>query len=284
VKLASVVTIALALATSAAPAARAEKPHRVMSISLCTDELLLDLVPPERITSITYLSRSPSFSYLWPQAAHVKINDALAEEVLAEHPDLVLAGTYTAPVTRTLLRRAGIPMLEVEPANTFDQIRDQTRRVAGALGEAARGEALIKGMDATLAALAATKPKRTIRVAGWDGSHYVPGKGSLFDAILTAAGGTNIAVTTNARDGSFDIEQVLGARPDVLAYGADSAGIPGLVTDSDEHPLILRVYAHRRISYPEALYGCGVPQSADAARDLRVQLLRAMSGGMTPLP
>jgi hypothetical protein len=39
------------------------------------------------------------------------------------------------------------------------------------------------------------------------------------------------------------------------------------------------LYAGRRISYPSALYSCGVVESAAAAAALRVDLLRAMDGG-----
>ncbi len=258
----------------------AAKPQHIMSMNMCTDELLLDLVPPGRVASVTYLSRSPSNSFLWPQAARVPINHGLAEEVLAEKPDLVLAGTYTTGAARTVLKKLDAHMIEVAPADDFAEIRIITRQAALAVGEPERGEALIRKMDATLRMLAATNPKRTIRVAGWDGGGYVPGKGSLFDAILTAAGGTNIASSADGQSsGSYDIEQLLMARPDILAYGANSADKPGLRTDADQHPLVLKVYANRRITYPDALYSCGVPESADAARLLRSSMLAAMARG-----
>jgi len=138
-------------------------------------------------------------------------------------------------------------------------------------------------MDAKLRQLAMTKPGRTIRVAAWDGSGYVPGKGSLFDAILTAAGGTNIASSTDGGSGTFDIEQLLAARPDILAYGSDSGAMLGRRMDADQHPLLLRLYGNRRITYPEGLYSCGVPETADAARALRAAVLSVMAGkGGTP--
>jgi iron complex transport system substrate-binding protein len=251
-----------------------------MSLNLCSDELLLDLVPSSRIASVTYYARSRSNAYRWSQAAAVPINYGLAEEVLAQQPDLVLAGTYTTPATRALLKRVGIPLIDVPPANNFAEIRAVTRLAARALDEQARGEMLIAEMDATLASLARTKPPRVIRVASWNGAGTVPGRGSLFDAILSAAGGLNVAASTQGmRGGSFDIEELLLARPDVLAYGADSDGIPVLRTDGDEHPLIQKVYARRRVSYPEVLYSCGVPESADAAVALRAKLIAAMGAG-----
>ena len=121
-----------------------------MSLSVCTDALLLDLLPPSRIASITFLSRDPSNSSLWPQAAKVPINYGSVEEVFAERPDFVLAGTYTTPATRMLIKEVGLPMLEVPAAKNFAEIRATTRSVAHALGVAASGEALIAKMDATL--------------------------------------------------------------------------------------------------------------------------------------
>jgi iron complex transport system substrate-binding protein len=250
-----------------------------MSLNLCSDELLLDLVPSGRIASVTYYARSRSNAYRWSQAAAVPINYGLAEEVLEQKPDLVLAGTYTTPATRSLLRKAAIPLLEVPPANSFAEIRVVTRMVAHALDEEARGEALIAVMDATLDALTRSKPRDVIRVASWNGAGTVPGKATLFDAILAAAGGMNVASSTQG-SGSFDIEELLLARPDVLAYGADSNGMPVLRTDGDQHPLILKVYARRRVSYPEVLYSCGVPESAAAAVALRAKLIAAMHAGV----
>jgi iron complex transport system substrate-binding protein len=265
------------LAWGAATAADA-KPMRVMSLNLCTDGLLLDLLPSERIASVTYLSRSPSNSFRSSEAAGVPINYGSGEEALIEKPDLVLAGTYTTTATRALLKKLGVRVLEVPPANNFEEIRAVTRGVARALGEEPAAETLLAKMDATLSTLSAGKPGEVIRVSGWNGGGSIPGKGTLFDTILTAAGGVNIASSLpDTRSGSFDIEELLMARPDVLAYGADSNGTPSLRTDADQHPLILKVYAHRRVRYPEVLYSCGVPEIADAVVEFRSQLLAAMT-------
>ncbi len=254
-------------------------PQHVMSLSMCTDALLLELLPPERIASVTYYSRQAGNSFLWPKAAMVAINYGNAEEVFAEKPDLVLAGTYTTPAARALIKKVGIPMIEVPPADNFEEIRASTRSVAHALGQDALAEELIAKMDTTLRDLDSAQPQRKIRVAGWNGGGSVPGRGTLFDAILTAAGGVNIASSEGLRDGSFDLEQLLQAHPDVLAYGSDANTTPSMHTNEALHPLILKLYAGRRISYPSALYSCGVVESADAAVALRASLLQAMQGG-----
>ena len=268
--------VVAALAWGAAAAADS-KPMHVMSLNLCIDGLILDLLPAERIASVTYLSRSPSNSFRSSEAARVPINYGTAEEVLLEQPDLVLAGSYTTTGTRTILNRLGVTVLEVPPANSFDDIRAVTRRVGRAVGEQQKAESLIAKMEATLSELASDKPSGVIRVSGWNAGGAIPGKGTLFDAILTTAGGVNIASSLpDSRSGSFDIEELLMARPDVLAYGADSNGTPALRTDADQHPLILKIYKNRRIRYPEVLYSCGVPEIADATLEFRSKLLAAM--------
>ena len=271
--------LALALLAAACLAATAPGPRHVMSLSMCTDDLLLELLPPQRIASVTYYSRNRNNSALWPQAAKVAVNFGTVEEVLAQKPDLVLAGTYTTPAARAVLKRLNMPLLEVAPAADFDEIRASTRRVAQVLGRDAVGEALIAKMDATLRDLDATRPPRIIRVAAWGEGGSIPGKGTMFDSILRAAGGINVANDGAPPYSSFDVEQLLFARPDILAFASDIAETPGLNTELAQHPLLRKLYAGRTVTYPGALFSCGVVESADAAAALRASLVNAMRGG-----
>jgi iron complex transport system substrate-binding protein len=252
----------------------AAPPRHVMSLTVCTDELLMDLAAPGQIASLSYLSREKAALKLWPQAAHIPVNHNTAEEVLAQKPDLVLTLTYASTALRPLLEKADIPILEISQAQNFGQIRAITRQVGDAIGARPRAEALIAHMNDTLRQLAATEPQRKIRVAGWGGGGFVPGRQSLFDAVLQAAGAVNIAGDDG---GYYDVESLIAAQPDILAYGDDYIDTPSLRRDQDDHPVLLKLFANRRIVYPSALFGCGVPQSADAARVLRATLTRAMA-------
>jgi iron complex transport system substrate-binding protein len=254
----------------------AASPQHIMSLTVCTDELLMDLAAPGQIASLSYLSREKAALKLWPQAASLPVNHNTAEEVLALKPDLVLTLPYASTGLRALLEKSGIRILEIPQAQNFDQIRAATRQVANAIGARPRAEALIAHMDTTLSQLAATAPARKIRVAGWGGGGFVPGRESLFDAMLQAAGAVNIV----GGEGSYyyDVESLIAAQPDILAYGDDYIDTPSLHMDQNDHPALLKLFANRRIVYPAALYGCGVPQSADAARALRATLTRTMAG------
>lgn len=258
----------------------AAAPQRIMSLKVCTDELLLDLVPASRIASVTFLSREPAGLKYWPQAAKVPINHGSAEEILATRPDLILTDPFMAPHLRPLLAKTGAKIVEVPPAVTFEQIRAVTRMVAKAVGEEARGEVLIAGMDEELRALAAKRPKKMLTVAGWGTGGFVPGTGGLFDAMLTAAGARNVE---RGAFGYYDVESLIAANPDALIYGDTYSGTTSLRADQDLHPALLKRYAGRRVSY-SSLYGCGVPKSAAIARQLQDALLTVKPApeGRTP--
>jgi len=247
-----------------------------MSLNLCADQLVLALLPPERIVSVTYISHRPSSLRLAPNAARVGINYGLAEDVFAQEPDLVVTGEFSTPAARQVLRRANYPLYELPTADNFSEIRAITRDLARVLGAEARGEELIAGMDATLGELDRTKPANPITVIAWDGSGIAPGKGSLFDEILTVAGGVNLATTfSEAPMVSIDMEQLMAAQPDLIAYGDAYLDTPSLRFAPLNHPVIRDIYADRQIRYPEAQYVCGLPSSAEAARQLRETMLEA---------
>jgi iron complex transport system substrate-binding protein len=251
------------------------KPQRVMSLNGCTDLLVLQMVPKARVVSVTYRARDAARAFAPGLADGIPTNDGRAEEVVAFRPDLVVAGRFTTPATRALVRRARIPLVELDDANSFADIRRIVRELGAATGEPARAEAMIARMDAVLADLAARPPSRVRTVAAWSGGGAVPGRGSLADAVIVAAGAVNIAARTDdARYGDFDVEALLRARPDALLQGDPRLTHPALRVEQGRHPLVRRLYAGRTIATPESLYACGLPQTADAALALR----RALDG------
>lgn len=247
-------------------------PRRVVSLNLCADQLVMALARPEHIASITWLSRSEGDPDLLALARRLPVNHGAAEEVLAARPDLVIAGRYTTSTTRALLRRAGVPLLEIEPAQDWEGIRTVTRTVAAALGEAARGEALIAEMDARLVLLEGSRPALPIRVIGWGGgANDVPGRDTLFNTLLETAGGVNVGALAQER-GGFDVERVVLRRPQALLRGVAYGSTPALRNEAARHRLLRRLYPQGQLTYPEALFGCGVPNAAVAAQMLQGSL------------
>jgi len=268
-------------APSAIPQATA-RPLRVMSINQCTDQIVLALLPPERIASVSWLARDPQGSLMSDAAQRVGINKGSAEEVMRQRPDLVVAGRFTTPAVRGLLKQLGWPVLEVDEADSFKSIRTITRTIAAAVDARARGEALIAAMDRKLADLARDRGP-PIRVAAWDGGGFSAGKGSLYDLVLRTAGAVNVANEPPASAyGRPDVEVLLAAAPQLLLQGGYEGG--SLRENVARHPLVRRYWGRERtLVVRQAYYSCGTPMIADAALTLRTELRRKLAAARTPL-
>ena len=75
--------------------------------------------------------------------------------MLRYDPDLVLAGPFGVSATVNLLRRLGRNVVIVPQPQDLDGVRASVRAVAAAVGEEAKGEALIAEFDRRLSAPAA---------------------------------------------------------------------------------------------------------------------------------
>ena len=262
--------VAAILPGMAAAFAAPAKPQRILSMNQCTDLLVLQLVPKARIAGVTYLARDGAQALFPGAASGIPVNYGTPEDILKFRPDLILASDFSLAVTRRLAREVGAPIVEVRSATTFDEIRRSLRQVGAAVGEPGRAEALVRGMDAQLAELAARAPARPVRVVAWDGGETVPGTETLANHILQAAGAVNIAAQPGVTFTGFDVERLLQANPEALLYGGGTR--PLVQNDESRHRVIRRVFAGRRIAYPEVAFNCGLPQSAKAAVDLRRRL------------
>lgn len=248
------------------------RPRHILSMNQCTDLLLLQFVTKDRIASISYASREDVEELMPGADAGVRINRGTAEDIVEQKPDLILAGDFTTPATRSFARQVGAPMVEVKSVYNFEDIRTVLRQVGAAVGEPERAEQLVRQVDAGLADLAAHKPKSPRRVVGWSGGTTVPGKDTLANAIFEAAGAVNVAAGAGGFYTSMDVEGLLKANPDlILQVGTGDRAI-STQGEQGRHPLIRKLYAGRRVAYSEAAASCGLPQSIETARQIQRQI------------
>ena len=250
-----------------AAGAPAPKPQRILSMNQCTDLMVLQLVPKARIAGVTYLAREGARSLFPGAAAGIPVNYGTPEDIIKFRPDLILTGDFSLAVTRRLAKEVGAPLVEVKSARTFDDVRRALRQVGAAVGEPARAEALIRRMDAQLADLARRRPAHPNRIVAWDGGATVPGTETFANQIIRAAGAVNIAAQPGPTYTGFGVEELLQARPQALLYGGGDR--PLVQNEESEHRAIRRAFAGRRISFADVAYSCGLPQSVQAAVDLR---------------
>jgi iron complex transport system substrate-binding protein len=107
-----------------------ERPQRVVSINLCSDQLLLMLADADQVASVSQLALEPLSSFVAKQAQGYPINHARAEEVIALQPDLVLATSHDNPRLLTTLANLGYRVEKLPRANDLRQIISNIRQLA----------------------------------------------------------------------------------------------------------------------------------------------------------
>lgn len=264
------------------PAEAESGPRRVVSINLCTDQLAVLLLPRERIAALSFLARDADLSAVAEAARELPTTHGMAEEILPLKPDLVLAGTFTTRATVRLLKAQGVPVLEIGIASGFEEIRQQVRQVAAALGETKRGEAILSAMDGKLAAARAGDRQRPSALTFAPGG-FTAGAGTLSDAVLTAAGFRNRAAAAGLSGyGYLSVEALVRSPPDLLLAGDGAEARPSLAGRLLAHPALARLIPpERRARLPGALLTCGGPFTAEAVTQLaeiRTRLVRTSIG------
>ncbi|MCA8951359.1 MAG: ABC transporter substrate-binding protein [Planctomycetes bacterium] len=221
--------LALAACGGGEPASvRTERsPRRIVAGSVFAAETLLAIAPRERIAAVHELAANAKFSLVAAEVAGFPRVGAEPEQLLAVRPDLVVVDAFTKPETLAILASAAVPVLLVPAPRSFEDIATNVRRVGEACRLEAAAERLVAAMNARLAELAARRAEfAQFELMSLDGGLHTLGRGSLFDAVVCAAGAVNLAAERGA--GPFRImttESVLAWRPQVLVIEvrADSA-------------------------------------------------------------
>lgn len=268
--------LALLLLLAAAPLRAQDLPQRIVSMNLCTDQLLLLLVDRTRIASLSYFAADPAYSALADQAQGIPANRGQAEDVLAFMPDLVLTSQFSATLAANLLERLGQRVERLGFAATAEEVYAQIRAVAAYTGSNAAAEALIADMTAAIrreqqALAPQLAGKRAVFFAS-NGVSY--GANSLQHDFITSLGLRNVAADAGlVGPAQLPLEVLLAAEPDFLFTDRRSALDAQLAHPLLQHPALAALGARTRIvQLPDALFQCAGPQLAEAYRRFAAQL------------
>jgi iron complex transport system substrate-binding protein len=263
--------------TEAADAQR--RPQRIVSMNLCTDELLMRIVDPSRIASITYLSRQPLNAPLGldETIAKIRVNHGLAEEVLMSKPDLIVTGSFSTMAATSLLRSLGQNIVTFDPEADFDDMRANIRKMGEAVGEPERAEQVIAEFDARLADLQAQLPLGDRPVFADIGvNNFMSGRDTLFAHVVNAGGWRTLGETLGYTGyTNIPLEQLLRTRPDLVSTATPWSNPPSMSTQNLRHPALRDLVAHTpHITIPERYTTCGAP-SVLGAVELLVEARKA---------
>lgn len=182
--------VALAGVMLVTPGAAEARPMRVLSLDQCADQYVLALTP-EADLALSPRADDPDAWMRQAAAGRRRVRPTL-EAAVAFEPDVVVRYWGGEPRLLARLQADGVRVVTIGDATDFDGIRAEIRAVSSGLEAPERGETLIARMDATLPKRpppGAARPRAQYLTAGG----FTAGKGTLIDAILSAAGFANAA-------------------------------------------------------------------------------------------
>ncbi len=257
---------ALLLLLALLPVAAAAKPQRVVSLNPCIDSVLVRVADRGQVAAISHWSHDPAATSLpLALARRFPAQGGTAEEVIALKPDLVLISTFTPLATRAALERLKVRTVSVGLPATIAESLAQVRLIAGAVGQGARGNALVAGIEAELARArrAGTPRPALMRMA----SGFVPGPGSLSEALMANAGLPSEAAGRGLTGAGVIALEALALDPPAELITDRPQALPPLVAKltvgSGAARQPVRVEAFDR-----QLLNCGGPSLVPAARRL----------------
>jgi iron complex transport system substrate-binding protein len=264
--------VALALSSGAALATG----PRIVSMNVCSDQLLLTLADPDQILGLSRFARDAWQSWAAGEARRYPVLSGGAEDVLVAKPDIVVASRFDKRSTRELLKAKGLHLAEFTVPRTLDEVKAQIREMGDIVEHPDRAVAEIARLDAAIARAHLAVANKHYRVLPLSRRGYVPGSDSLVSSLLTETGLLNPAGDLGVAAGGFaSLEAIVSLRPDFILVSeagdrAEDDGRAFLL-----HPALEHFYPpQKRIVLPERLTVCGGVMLAEALDVLTVELKR----------
>jgi iron complex transport system substrate-binding protein len=239
-----------------------EKPVRICSVTVASDEILWELVSPERLIALSYLVDNPTYSNIVTEAtavSHRVTSDA--EHLIGLNPDLVLVAFYSRAEFVKLLEEADLPVVRLEEFDNLDDIRKNIRLLGTLTGTESRAEDLILAMDQRIERVRSlvagrSRPMVLPFVYGW-----VAGEGTIYHDIVELAGGRCLSGEKGIKGHKqVSVESLLAWDPEYILTDGPQARLTSGEKLKTQNPILGNLRAlreNRVIEIPSAhLFSC----------------------------
>ena len=212
-----------------------QKPQSIISLSLFSDEVLLNLVDPDRFAGASSLATDPIYSNVADVAAEIETRvDFNVEQIISIYPDIVIAASWSEADKITQLRDAGLVVYQVNTPFSVDGIKEEIRSLAAIVGEPDAGEDLVSRMEEKIAELTrvVVDIPESERVQALDYNNWgtASGADTTWNEVLRLAGVDNAAAPYE----SGDFGQVPMSKELIVEIDPDVIFLPGFIWGDDE--------------------------------------------------
>lgn len=189
----------------------------IVSTNPCVDSVLVRILPASRIAAISRYSQDPAATSIpLDLARRFRATAGTAEEVIALHPDLVIASTYTPPATQAAYARAGLKTLLLGIPDSIAESQAQVTQIADAVGAPGGGARINADIDRAMERWGrkdGRAPSALLYISG----DLATGGSTLLNEMMTRVGFRNAAATYGlTHTGTVSAETIVTRSPAVV--------------------------------------------------------------------
>ncbi|MBD3730203.1 MAG: ABC transporter substrate-binding protein [Sphingomonadales bacterium] len=260
-RLAILLALVLGGCTAAAAPAPVERDRpTIVSLNPCTDAVLAEVAGPGQLLAISHYSQDARSTSMDPATARrLPATGGTVEEVLALKPNVVVAGSFLPPATRSAFTRLGIRVETFGIVGDVAASEAQVRALATLAGHPERGEELVARIEAALAANAWRGPP--VSAILWQPDGIVPGRDQLVSELMARTGFASQSAARGMGQADYlSLESLLADPPRVLLVAGQER--------MQHHPALRAVPQMQRAEFAPNLLYCGGPTIIRAAQRL----------------
>jgi len=201
---------------------QAKKYNHIVSLTLSGDEMLLGLVPENRIAGLSgKINEDKEISNIVDKAKKFPKVEGNEEVLMSLEPDLIIVADWLSKRITDIGAITGAKVYFYKTPNSYEEQKKLIRDLANLVEEKENGEKLIKNMDDRLKALQnkiaknykGAKPK----ILMYTSFGTTSGKNTTFNDMVKLINGVNVVAEAGI-DGFKDIskEKVIELNPDII--------------------------------------------------------------------
>ena len=201
---------------------QAKKYNHIVSLTLSGDEMLLGLVPENRIAGLSgKINEDKEISNIVDKAKKFPKVEGNEEVLMSLEPDLIIVADWLSKRITDIGAITGAKVYFYKTPNSYEEQKKLIRDLANLVEEKENGEKLIKNMDDRLKALQNKIAKNykgaKPRILMYTSFGTTSGKNTTFNDMVKLINGVNVVAEAGI-DGFKDIskEKVIELNPDII--------------------------------------------------------------------
>ena len=199
-----------------------KKYNHIVSLTLSGDEMLLGLVPENRIAGLSgKINEDKEISNIVDKAKKFPKVEGNEEVLMSLEPDLIIVADWLSKRITDIGAITGAKVYFYKTPNSYEEQKKLIRELANLVEEKENGEKLIKNMDDRLKALQNKIAKNykgaKPRILMYTSFGTTSGKNTTFSDMVKLINGVNVVAEAGI-DGFKDIskEKVIELNPDII--------------------------------------------------------------------